>query len=234
MTELSLSPAVADYDESTMQHLGVDAEHLGIRVFVPLMAIAVLLIVLFAGPSLLESLNLYSSTVSLLLIPGAIAAAVATAYGSDRLLKRIWPSGRVLMLDERHLVLKDRRLPTTVIRLDARVNLLTWRFVVARRGRVPKGHLCLSIQVLQDDQEITVYTFCDPKKTNAVEELDAFTLLASRKMMNDERLSLRVAGEQRRLLQAEDTRWHHGAELLPEDFLTFWQALRSQRTAAAE
>ncbi len=234
MTELSLTPAAADYDERAMQHLAVDAEHLGIRVVVPLLAFVVLLVVVFVGPSLLDSLGLYSSVVGLLLIPGAIGAAIGAAYVGDRLLKRYWPSGRELLFDERNLVLKNKRQPARVIRLDVRVNLLTWRFVVARRGRVPKGFLCLSIQVLQDEQEITLYTFYDPKKTDAIKDLDSFTLLASRKMMNDERLSLRVAGEQRRLLQAEDTRWESGAELSPADFLALWQALRSQRASIGE
>jgi hypothetical protein len=47
--------------------------------------------------------------------------------------------------------------------------------------------------------------------------------------MQDERLSLRVAGEQRRLLQAEDVRWQSGAELSAEDFLVVWKALQPHR-----
>jgi len=125
-------------------------------------------------------------------------------------------------------VLRDRKKPEQVLRWGERVNLLTWRFTVPRRGRVPKGYLCLAMQLLQDEQQITIYTFYDPKKLDRLEKVEAFTPLVSRRTLQEDRLNLRVAGQQRRLLQAEDERWQNGAELVPEDFAALWRLVCRQ------
>lgn len=228
MTDGSMNvpdPGLA-YDAGAMQRLLVDVEHLGVRLGVPLAAAAALLLAFWGGPRLLDALGLTSSQVGLCLFPLAIGAAVAAAFLSDRLIKRFWPSTRVLLLDDRHLILEDHGRPEAVIDWNGRVNMLSWRFKVKRRGRVPKGHLCLAVQLVQDDAHLTVYTFVSPKESGSVEDFDAFTPLAPRRTLKDERLSLRVAGQQRRLLQAEDERWEHGAELASGDFLILWEAIR--------
>ena len=229
MPERSVLSTNMNYDITRMRHLPVDAEHLGVRIIVPVVSIAALVGVLVGGPALLEALG--GGGLSLLTLPLAIAAAVGAAYASDRLLKRYWPSGRELLLGDRHLVLRERSGSERVIDLEARLNLLAWRFTVPRRGRVPKGYLCLSVQLLQDERQITAYTFYDPAKTAVIQDFFLFTPLASRRMSQDERLSLRAAGEQRRLLQAEDERWRDGAELFTDDFLTLWAALAPHRSA---
>ncbi len=223
-----MSGANTPYDERQMRRLPVDVEHLGVRVVVPLLAVAGLVLVLVLGPMVLAALGLEDTVASSLLLPLAILAAVGAALIGDRVLKRYWPSGRELLVDNSWLVLRDRKQPERVVRWDERVNLLAWRFTVPRRGRVPKGYLCLAMQLLQDEQQITVYTFYDPKKFDQIEEGDAFTPLVSRRALQEDRLNLRVAGQQRRLLQAEDERWQNGAELIPEDFVELWRLVCRQ------
>lgn len=229
MTENSASVSIAAYDEATMQRLPVDPEHLGIRVAVPFMAFGGLLLVLWLGPVLLTVLGLDSSLLRGLVIPVAIVAAIGAAFAGERLVKGRWTSGRELMFNGEYLVLRDRKQPERVIAWNSRVNLLTWRFVISRRGRIPKGYYCLALQLVQDEDLVTVYTFCDPKRVDDIEENEAFTPLASRKVLNDERLNMRAAGQQRRLLQAEDERWQHGAEITVDDFVTLWNHVRQQR-----
>lgn len=204
------------------RRIPVDVEHLGIRIMVPLLAGAALLLTFVLGPVVLDIFGLQDTLLSGLVLPVAIALAVAVAYGSDRFLKQRWPSGREILVNDEALVLRDKKQPEQVIAWNGRVNLLTWRFVVARRGRIPKGYYCLAFQLIQDEDLVTVYTFCDPKHFEDIEDHERFTPLASRKTLKDDTLSLRAAGQQRRLLQAEDERWQHGAELTLEDFRTLW------------
>ena len=44
----------------------------------------------------------------------------------------------------------------------------------------------------------------------------------------DARDDLRLAGEQRRLRDAENYRWLAGAELVPDDFITYINRIRAQ------
>jgi len=228
MNEVSATGVTIPYDERQMRRLPVDVEHLGVRVIVPLLAVAALALVLVLGPVGLAALDLEDTVASSLLLPLAILAAIGAALLGDRLLKKYWPSGRELLVDESCLVLRDRKKPEQVLRWGERVNLLTWRFTVPRRGRVPKGYLCLAMQLLQDEQQITIYTFYDPKKLDRLEKVEAFTPLVSRRTLQEDRLNLRVAGQQRRLLQAEDERWQNGAELVPEDFAALWRLVCRQ------
>jgi len=228
MNEVSATGVTIPYDERQMRRLPVDVEHLGVRVIVPLLAVAALALVLVLGPVGLAALDLEDTVASSLLLPLAILVAIGAALLGDRLLKKYWPSGRELLVDESCLVLRDRKKPEQVLRWGERVNLLTWRFTVPRRGRVPKGYLCLAMQLLQDEKQITIYTFYDPKKLDRLEEAEAFTPLVSRRALQEDRLNLRVAGQQRRLLQAEDERWQNGAELVPEDFADLWRLVCRQ------
>lgn len=229
MTEFSTPVSNAVYNDARMQRVAVDPEHLGIRVTVPLMAFGGFVLVVWLGPVLLALLNLDSSVLRGLVIPLAVVAAIGAAFVGERVIKGRWSSGREILFDDDYLVLRDRKASERVISWGNRVNMMAWRFVVARRGRIPKGYYCLALQLVQDEDVITVYAFCDPKVVDDIEESGSFTPLASRKVLNDERLNMRAAGQQRRLLQAEDERWRTGAELTLDDFVTLWAHVRDQR-----
>lgn len=212
----------------------VDVEHVGVRLGVPLLAVATLVVSLWAWPRFFEAIGQRASWLGLLALPLALATTIGMAFVGDRVIKRVWTSGRELELDDRQLVLRQRGQSDKTIRWDAHVNLLYWRFTVPRRGRVPKGHFCLAAQLLQDEELVTVYTFIDPKKTEAIPNFDLFVPLASRDTLKDERVSMRVAGQQRRLLQAEDERWRQGAELTADDFVAVWSVLQYHLQAYQE
>ncbi|MFC1959839.1 hypothetical protein ACFLYO_03930 [Chloroflexota bacterium] len=234
MTDLSAPAVEITYDETTMQRLPVDVEHTGIRVVVPALAFGTLLLVLWGGPVLLNLLNLSDTFLRGVLLPLAIIGAIVVAFASDTLLKQKWTSGRELLVDDRYLIFRERKQPDHIILWTERINVLAWRFTVARRGRVPKGHYCLAVQLLQDDRQITAYTFYDPKHFDQLLAGDAFTPLAPRSSLDDERLNLRVAGQQRRLFQAENERWREGAELTSDHFVELWQIVQGQQKATQE
>jgi hypothetical protein len=234
MTELPVPASTATQDQNTVRRMPVDIEHIGIRIVVPFLAIAGFVIVLWGAPIILSILPIDTALSDLLLIPLAIAAAVVVAYAGDRYMKRVWPSGREILLDDAALVLRDRKEGDQKVSWHDRVNVLAWRFTVSRRGRVPKGHYCMALQIVQDEHQITAYTFLNPKALEDWSGTETFTPLAARKTIRDERLNMRVAGHQRRLLQAEDVRWNSGAELLADDFADLWAFLQKQNNVSIQ
>ena len=231
MTELSAATTDTSAMSVGLRRYPLDVEHLGIRIAVPLLALVALLLAWWLVPMLLEALGLRSTLVGFLQLPLIVGAAIGGAYLGDRLLKGRWLSGRELRLDDASLVMQEKDGTQKHIAFDERVNVLAWRFTVARRGRVPKGYVCLALQFLQDEQLVTFYSFVNPKQVDSLPNVEAFTPLAGRSTLKDERLNMRVAGQQRRLLQAEDERWRQGGELTPDDFADLWARLQDRQLA---
>jgi hypothetical protein len=161
-----------------------------------------------------------SSLVMVVVVPLAIVVALGVAALSERLLKRHWPSGRSLTVDEAGLTLRERNRSEVALRWDRHINVLAWRFTVPpRRGRVPKGWLCVACQLLQDEQAMSLYSFFPPKEAEALPQFPAFTpLIARKKLVTGPGDKLR-RGRQDRLHSAEAERWDCGAELTSEDFV---------------
>lgn len=217
-------PTFSDNQDAALgvRRITTDPEHLGIRLGVPLLAVVALFVVMLGLPPLLATVGVDATQMSILAFPAAVVAAVVAAYGGDRLIKRFWPSRRVLLWDAQQIALQNKGEIEAVLRWDERINVMTWHFAVPRRGRVPKGHLCLGMQLVQDDAMMTLYTFLPPKRTEEVEGFEAFNALMSRKVVEKGGLSMRVVGEQRRLREAEKDRWESGAEMEVDDFLVLW------------
>jgi hypothetical protein len=231
MTDLSAATTdVYASSEDTLRY-PLDVEHLGIRIAVPLLAFVTLILGWWLIPVLLDLLGLRSTLVGFLQLPLIIGAGVGGAFLADRLLKGRWRSGRELRLDNRQLVMREKDGTEKTILWGERVNVLAWRFTVARRGRVPKGYVCLALQFIQDEEQITFYGFISPKRVDLLPNVDAFTPLAARATLKDERLSMRIAGQQRRLLQAEDERWQRGGELTADAFSDLWARLQDRQIA---
>ncbi len=226
MTDTPMTSSELAPERNQMRRFPVDIEHLGIRISVPVIALVALVLTWVLAPQILEALGLSDTIIGLMQLPLVLAAGVGGAYLTDRLLKGRWLSGREILADDQYLILREKNGVEKTIDFQERVNALAWRFTVNRRGRVPKGHLCLAFQLIQNEQEVTVYTFIAPTKVDALENADHFTPLASRKTLGDDRLNMKVAGLQRRLLQAEDSRWEHGAELTTEAFAELWTLLQ--------
>lgn len=162
---------------------------------------------------------------TLLLIGLAVIVAQPLAYWGERQLMRRWPSGRAMQLEAGALVWREPG--AGAVRLDLRqaVNFWRWRFVIKRRrgGRVPSGHHCLALRLVQGDSVVTVYTFLPPA---AAEVLTATTTFYELRRPSEQG-KLALGGRDAMYLTAENTRWQSGAELEPADF----QALIDHLTA---
>ena len=231
MTDLTAATTDVYAAPTDQRTYPIDVEHLGIRIVVPLLAFVALLLGWWAIPLVMEAVGLQSTLLSFLQLPLIIGAAIGGAYVADRLLKGRWLSGRELRLDDDCLIMREKDGSEKTIVWGERVNALAWRFTVARRGRVPKGHICLALQLIQDEQEVTFYGFVSPKQVEILPNVEAFIPLSARRTLKDERLNLRIAGQQRRLLQAEDERWQHGGELTADAFSDLWARLQDRQLA---
>lgn len=201
----------------------VDVEHSGIRVAL-LGLIIVSFVVFYVAASLIFNLFNIEIASGCFAFAVAVAGSMGVASFGERKLKEIWSSGRMLTLDDRGLELYDRRRgkeSSTRMTWEQRINILAWRFVVDRRAaHVQRGAYMLCVQLLQDQSEVAIYTFMPPKDAEGLAQFPAFATLLPRSTVDKDKsgLSIREVSEQRRLLKAEDARWHSGAEVRPQDF----------------
>jgi hypothetical protein len=150
-----------------------------------------------------------------------VLIALGTGWAAEKFLTRNWPSGKTLQITNEGLVLTDRSSEATTIRWDAHINVISWHFRV-RKGRawVPKGAYCLACQLKQDDSMMVLYAFLKPSIAEELPKWKAFSELLPRKGDGkDHEHQLSEIGEQAPLRYAEQDRWHHGAEMAPDDFI---------------
>jgi hypothetical protein len=219
--------------DSAERLIRIDSEHFVVRLLVPILAIALVVVAHLSGTSALDRLLGDGSVdpVCLMLLLD-IALFLGASYGIERLLKRWMPSRRSAMLSDTALVVTDRRRrPPAVARVvwDKTVNVQAWRFPIQRGTRVPKGWYCMALRLLQDDTETVLYTFMPPEEAEASIGYRQFVRLRPRRETRSN-TDLGAAAEQRRLLKLEDARWEDGAEIAREDFHALLAMLR-QRTS---
>lgn len=200
--------------------IAVDAEHFGVRFMVPVMTIGLTLLVHVIGMVVLDAVLTEGANPACVMLPVDAVVLIALGFGSERVLKRLFPSRRKCLLSDDALEMRDaRRQPpvVTTIEWDGTVNVLAWRFSVKRKTRVPKGWHCLALQLLQDDESLILYTFMAPEEAEAAIGYDNFVRLRPRKE-TESNTDLKAVAEQRRLLKLEDERWNDGAEIGKDDF----------------
>jgi hypothetical protein len=206
--------------------LPLDVEHGGIRLALPVLTLAgfILGYVLLSSVAAAAGMTETAGCISFI---GGIVIALLIAVAGDRLLKRFWPSGKSLTLNNSGLELRDRKKAVSIdMQLDQRINITAWRFNIQRgSARVPKGWIMMGLQLAQDEAQITIYTFMPPKDAPTVPGYNKFTPLLSRTAIEKGDLSIREGAEQRRLLRAEDERWQSGFEVRREDFTTLMDAV---------
>ncbi len=161
-------------------------------------------------------------------VAGAVLGAAMVGMVTDRVLKRVWPSGRSLQLDDARLRLQDKRKNKNLeITIDwgQRINGLAWRFTVKRGSvRTPKGWIMMGCQLTQDEDQVTLYTFM-PSKEADTNTFVGFVQLISRRVLEQGDTPLREVNQMKRLLRAEQDRWIDGAELRKEDFVLLVETL---------
>jgi hypothetical protein len=154
---------------------------------------------------------------------GGVLIGAGLSWLTEKVLLRLWPSGRSLTVEASHIELKSSG---NLVRIDwtRPINVQSWRFVVPRtRTFVPKGWFCLSCRLAQDDRIVTVYTFANPDEAQKLPQWSAFEHLISQKDATgpgSEHLSA-IVSEQGNLRAAERDRWEFGAEMTRADFVDF-------------
>ena len=197
--------------------LPVDPEHTAMR-----MTVLGLFVAGWALSFVVLNALIPSQGFNLIAIIASFALTALLNQQLERALKRRWPSGRVLYGSSSSVQIAQRGQVQQQIQTSQQVNVLTWRFQIRRRSRVPKGWYMVACALEQDDVYLPVYTFMSPQDFEQLNAGSYFTPLVSRKEMNAgvpaHQSDLRIAGEQRRLHMAESARWHSGAEMTASDF----------------
>ncbi|MBI5958926.1 MAG: hypothetical protein HY866_09340 [Chloroflexi bacterium] len=205
----------------------IDADHFGIRVLVPTLTVALLLVVHLGGMVAVDR-SVEGVNPACLVLPVDLVVLLGAGYVIERILKRLMPSRRRAELSDTALAITDRRrkpAQMTLIDWQQIVNVMAWRFEVRRRTRVPKGWFCLAVQLVQDEREVILYTFMSSAEAEKVSGYKNFARLRPRRE-TESNTDLRAAAEQRRLLRLEDARWRDGAEISKEDFLAMLAVLQ--------
>lgn len=201
-------------------HFPVDSEHGALRLAVLVGFIVSTAVIFVIASAIIPSQGLN-------IIAGLIAFAGAIGFSRllEPFLKARWPSGRVLELTPDMIRLTRHSQAQVEIGTLDTIQIHFWRFPVKRRARVPKGWNVMACALEQDDKWLAVYTFAAPEKAEQLAKDLPFPVLTppDSKRQAD---SLRVAGEQRRLLTAEQHRWHDGAEMQLTDFEQFARQLK--------
>lgn len=200
----------------------VDVELGGQRILVPVIFISMWIAGYFVAASVIRGIGL---NLLAILIGGVIAYGITTL--AERQMKRVWPSGRAVTVDDNGVQLMRKGQLEREMRADQAVSQLWWRFTVSRRSRVSKGWFMLACALEHEGTHLTVYTFIPPKDFEQYHRAKAFSQLANKKDIPG-RTDLRLAGEQRRLRDAESRRWANGAEMTADDFKRYIEEINSR------
>lgn len=205
----------------------VDIEHTGIRAAGcgSFLTIAFLAFVLF---TILIPTNVMIPLVL------AFASGALGSIGLERYLKGRWLSGREIVASAERIALMNKSEAEQTLDPQQQINVLTWYFVVKRGGRVKKGWYVLAIALEQEGGYIPIYTFMSPTEFKDWELAKHFIKLE--KIVDEDNkkgkektksvMTMRRAGEQRRLLTAEHSRGILGAELTLEQFKAYLDFLQ--------
>lgn len=165
-------------------------------------------------------------------IAGFGLAALLVSLVIEPYLRKRWPSGRTLQMDDQTIQLVKGEKTQKTIHTQEPMSILLWNFKIKqKRNRVPSGWFVMACALEQDDNYLPVYTLASPEQAETLNAIARFVTLISdkeNKAKNARQDTLRVAGEQRRLRLAETFRWTEGAELSCSDFEQFLTRLNNQ------
>jgi predicted outer membrane lipoprotein len=206
--------------DETLQ-FSVDPEHGGLR-----MAVLICFIGVGAVSFAIVS-GIFASLSFGVLLAAAIAiiAAMTVTRAVESRLKNRWPSGRVLEVTPSTVRFALKGETQREIDPTQHVNVLMWRFPINRRTRIPKGWYVVSLALMQENIYIAVYTFMSPEDFKDFPMSEQYVLLTPPKKQETD---IRLAGQQRRLREAEVWRWNEGAEVSKEDFMSYVNRLQAQ------
>jgi hypothetical protein len=202
----------------------VDSEHIGIRIVMPLLIFGGCIISFVLTRGLLDALSIDELLKAVIIITVVTLSVLGIAWLSDKYLKRIWPSGREVILEDNRLRMVKKENVNASLRLDEPINFLLWYFTVRKKAYIPKGWHCLAVRMLQDDETAIVYAFFPPDEAEDWPFFGLFTELLPKGDKEDEKRAEShrlLLGEKSRYRVAERERWENGAEMKREDFCEF-------------
>jgi hypothetical protein len=225
-----------------------DQEHTSLRIAVVLIVVggfAVLFLILDTILSRTDGLFAsYAFTLSCVL---ALVLALAAATLAEAYMKRHWPSGRKVEIDDQGLRAWLRGDEKVILQWSKRVWAVKWTFALAgyprggRERRLAKGHHCLACQLQQDESRVIVYGYLQEKQASAFLEASEFhrirpgehyqrgPLTWFRGRTDRPELPTSVlAGKDGPYWLAEQRRWTRGIELTAGDFVIFWENVKDR------
>lgn len=213
-----------------------DAEHNGIRVAVPFILFLGLCLGFYLLDYGLSALFPAMDSTVLLACVGALPVGLLLALAGETMLKRVWRSGRGLILATDEIAFTTRPGQAEHIERSKTVNLTLWYFSLSgyprggRERRVSANWYCFAGRVQQDDSRLTVYCYASPKQRDAwvarfdfhrIEPAELYDKSLRSRMTLPTRPELPpevIAGDDGRYWLAERSRWEEGLELTPKDF----------------
>ncbi len=243
-----MSSFAGESNSTNSQIIPVDTEHLGIRLFVPIVTVASLVGGYILGAAVLN-LVLPNASGICLGIPMALIFTAVILQIVEKIVKPRWHSGRHIVLDDQLALVDTRRgkNKSLVFNWTKSTDVVAWYFEVhtKRKSRVPQGWYCTSLRLVQEDTTAIIYTFMSPEDAREMAGFSRhFTLLErqksgglsqanlnktdkQQKRQASGRLSqaslnktdFQLSAQQRRLRNYENERWEDGAEVASEDFL---------------
>lgn len=217
-----------------------DAEHGRLRTVVMLILLVSFVLIYWLVQMLFR---LFLDESPLILVCGlALPTALGAGWLVEKMLKRVWHSGRCLTIDDNGI--RATNLIAADLQLRWAVNLthLSWSFKLSgyprggRERRLPANYHCLAVQLQQGGQYLVVHTYLSSGKAEKIlegERVDFVKLdpgevyktsARSRFFTPPERPDIPskvIAGANGRYWLAEKRRWLEGFELEPKDFEQF-------------
>ena len=201
------------------RELPADRYHTGVRVATLVLWLAAIVALYLAGQGLWNLLlgPVAGLAEGLVLAGAAVIAAQPLMMWAEKQLIARWRSGRAVQLGSGGLVMREKDREAR-LDLGQKVNYWRWRFEIRRQrgGRVPNGHFCFALRLVQADmrQAVSLYAFFSPAQAQALLARQSFYDL--RPATDKSRAAL--GGRDATYLAAERERWTSGAELDPADF----------------
>lgn len=225
-----------------------DQEHSALQGAVLLLLLAAMIIVYFLLRALVTAVSPDSGFNGLFTCIAAFPLSLLLVWPVEQGLKKMWPSGRTVSLDQQGVTASFSGDSQVGIQWSEPITPLYWSFPLSgykrggRERRVPKGWHCLSSELRYGEKQITVFTYMPPKKGAALREAGGdeqpFRQLDPEELhpggirgkmgppSRPEITSKVIAGKDGRWWLAERRRWSDGLELTPSDFQLFISEVR--------
>lgn len=233
--------------------LHADQEHGGLRATVIVVMLAGFVLGYFLISALLRLILGQAPDYGFIISCGsALLVGVAMAWVAEQIIKRVWPSGRRLVLDEAGILAGDVDGTEQFLSWSENLSSIHWFFRLSgyprggRERRVPKNWLCLATQLQQADERLVVYTYMAPAKAAAwtennqkggphfqqifpVEVYDTSFRARFGPPVRPELPARILAGKHGKYWLAERRRWNEGYELPPREYALFLEYLQTHQ-----